>query len=61
MISLHYHDDSDVWTKVHHKELGQDGQVEARLKHVGPRVGLTTLKVATGGARQKKGQGWLRF
>ena len=61
MISLQYHDDSDVWTKVHHKELGQDGQVEARLKHVGPRVGLTTLKVATGGARQKKGQGWLRF
>ena len=59
MISLHYHDDSDVWTKVHHEELGQDGPVEARLKHVGPRVGLVTLKVATGAPGKRKVKlGW---
>lgn len=47
MISLHYHDDSDVWTKVHHEELGQDGQVEA------------TLKVATGAPGKRKVKvGW---
>lgn len=61
MISLHYHDDSDVWTKVYHEELGQDGQVEARFETCWTKGWMTTLKVATGAPGKRKAKvGWDR-